>query len=382
MSVRKLVFWLHLVSGLLAGAIILVMSATGVLLTYEAQVIAWEERAYRIDGRPRVEPPVSMDVLVERVAAEGTPVTTLFLNADAAWPVIASLKDGRAYFASPDTGEVLGQSKVRPVVAFVRDIHRTLGFGQAGKRDIGTTITGASNVLFLLLALTGLVLWWPRKWSPQALRAVTVPSFGKVGRARDWNWHHVVGFWGAPTLIVVVASATMISYPGMVSFAEQRLIGEAKSKTAPPAVEIESTATGTVGLDEQLALIARHAPDWESMRVILPSKSTPTTRARIVQGEGLLPFRMASLTIDGETGAVTQWRRYQDGNPVQKISIWGRWLHTGEALGVVGQTVAGLASAGGVILVWTGIALSWRRFAAYRQRKRQPRRESVSTSQG
>lgn len=380
MSVRKFLFWVHLIAGLLAGLVILVMSATGVLLTYEAQVIAWEERAYRIDGRPRVEPPISMDVLVERVAAEGAPVTTLFLNADPAWPVVASRKDGQIYFVAPDTGEVLGQSQVRPLVAFVRDIHRTLGFGQAGMRDVGTSITGASNVLFLLLALTGLVLWWPRKWSPQALRAVTVPDFGKTGRAREWNWHHVVGFWGAPTLIVVVASATMISYPGMVGFAEQRLIGDAKAKAALPVVEVATAATAAIGLDDQLALIARQAPDWASMRVILPSKATPTTRARIVQGEGLLPYRMANLTIDGETGAVTQWRRYQDGNPVQKARTWGRWLHTGEALGVVGQTVAGLASAGGVILVWTGVALSWRRYAAYRQRKRQPKRDSVSTS--
>lgn len=379
MSIRKLVFWLHLSIGLSAGAIILVMSATGVLLTYEAQVIAWEEQAYRIDGRPRVEPPIAMDALVERVGAEGTPVTTLFLKADPAWPVVASLKDDRAIFVAPDTGEVLGQSQVRPLVAFVRDIHRTLGFGKAGQRDIGTAMTGASNVLFLLLALTGLVLWWPRKWSRQSLRAVAVPEFGKSGRVRDWNWHHVAGFWGAPTLIVVVASATMISYPGMISFAEQRLVDEAKSKAVPPAVEVERPATGTIGLDGQLALIAREAPDWESMRVMLPSKAAPTTRVRIVQGEGLLPYRMANLTVDGDTGAVTQWRRYQDGNPVQKARTWGRWLHTGEAFGVVGQTVAGLASAGGVILVWTGVALSWRRYAAYRQRKRRPRRETVST---
>ena len=38
-----------------------------------------------------------------------------------------------------------------------------------------------------------------------------------------------------------------------------------------------------------------------------------------------------------------------------------RFLHTGEALGLIGQTVAGLVSLTSVIMVWTGLALAYRR---------------------
>ena len=38
---RKIFFWLHLCLGVAAGAVILVMSVTGVLLTYEKQTVAW-----------------------------------------------------------------------------------------------------------------------------------------------------------------------------------------------------------------------------------------------------------------------------------------------------------------------------------------------------
>jgi uncharacterized iron-regulated membrane protein len=37
-------------------------------------------------------------------------------------------------------------------------------------------------------------------------------------------------------------------------------------------------------------------------------------------------------------------------------------LHTGEAVGWLGQLVAGIASLGGGVLVFTGLALSFRRF--------------------
>jgi uncharacterized iron-regulated membrane protein len=48
-----------------------------------------------------------------------------------------------------------------------------------------------------------------------------------------------------------------------------------------------------------------------------------------------------------------------------------RFAHTGEVLGIPGQTIAGLVSAGGVVLVWTGIALTLRRFNAWRARQRE-----------
>jgi hypothetical protein len=47
-----------------------------------------------------------------------------------------------------------------------------------------------------------------------------------------------------------------------------------------------------------------------------------------------------------------------------------RFAHTGEVLGLFGQTVAGVVSAGGVVLVWTGIALALRRLVAWARRRR------------
>jgi hypothetical protein len=37
-------------------------------------------------------------------------------------------------------------------------------------------------------------------------------------------------------------------------------------------------------------------------------------------------------------------------------------------LGIAGQTIAGIASAGAAMLVWTGIWLAFRRLRAYRKR--------------
>src|SRR5688572_5033597 len=47
MKLRTLIFWPHLCAGVTAGIVILVMSVTGVLLTYERQLVAWSDSQYR-----------------------------------------------------------------------------------------------------------------------------------------------------------------------------------------------------------------------------------------------------------------------------------------------------------------------------------------------
>ena len=58
MSFRRVLFWCHLVSGLFVGVVVFIMSFTGVILTYEKQMLAWaDQRAAAISvpasGTPR-----------------------------------------------------------------------------------------------------------------------------------------------------------------------------------------------------------------------------------------------------------------------------------------------------------------------------------------
>ena len=78
-------------------------------------------------------------------------------------------------------------------------------------------------------------------------------------------------------------------------------------------------------------------------------------------------FARSQLVLSRSSAEVVKWEPYAGASPGRKLRIWVRGLHTGEALGFVGQTIAGLASLGGCFLVWTGIATAWRRF---RHRKR------------
>jgi uncharacterized iron-regulated membrane protein len=55
-----------------------------------------------------------------------------------------------------------------------------------------------------------------------------------------------------------------------------------------------------------------------------------------------------------------------------------RFLHTGEALGLAGQTVAGVVSLTSVVMVWTGLALAYRRLIAPLTNRFRRRRASAA----
>ena len=54
MTFRKILFWLHLIAGLIAGVLIAVMCFTGTVLAFEKELVAYAERDARRIAMPVV----------------------------------------------------------------------------------------------------------------------------------------------------------------------------------------------------------------------------------------------------------------------------------------------------------------------------------------
>ena len=78
---------------------------------------------------------------------------------------------------------------------------------------------------------------------------------------------------------------------------------------------------------------------------------------------------MQLVCLDRATGNVVRWEPYQWQTTGRQIRTFLRFAHTGEFFGIIGQTIAGIASAGGVVLVWTGISLAARRLSGWWSRR-------------
>ncbi|MEO7275883.1 MAG: PepSY-associated TM helix domain-containing protein, partial [Vicinamibacterales bacterium] len=124
---RKVLFWIHLVCGVAASVVILIMSVTGVLLTYQRQMTAWADmRTYRADP-PAGATRLPVEVMVAQAAAQrtGDAPMTVTLRSDPRAPASVALGP-RTLFVNPYTGDVLGEGAlgVRAFFRSVTDWHR------------------------------------------------------------------------------------------------------------------------------------------------------------------------------------------------------------------------------------------------------------------
>jgi uncharacterized iron-regulated membrane protein len=93
MPFRVVFFWFHLAVGLTAGAIVLLMSATGVLLMYEKQVVQW------VESGPQAGPPtptssrLSVEALLGSAQSQRPGITpsTLSMSSAPDSPVVVAL---------------------------------------------------------------------------------------------------------------------------------------------------------------------------------------------------------------------------------------------------------------------------------------------------
>jgi uncharacterized iron-regulated membrane protein len=377
---RNAVFWLHLASGVVAGAVILVMSATGVLLTFERQVLEWADRSapgHRVTlpspGTPRLPrlPRLPVETLIGKASGRPSSVT---VQADPAAPVAVSLGRERTVYIHPYTGQVLGDgaAKVRAFFHAVTDWHRWLGREGEG-REVGRKITGACNLAFLVLVVSGLYLWLPRHrrhWGWSRVRNVLWFRRGLPGKARDFNWHNVIGFWSWGPLFLIVLTGVVMSYP-WASGLLYRLAGEEppagrEGRQGPQGRQGREEGPAELGgLNELWAVAEQRVPGWRSITLRLPGSPEDPVTFSIARGQRGRPDLRDQLTLDRATGEVVKWEPYASQSPGRRLRTWSRWVHTGEAGGVIGQTVAGLVSAGAAVLVWTGIALAWRRLLRF-----------------
>jgi uncharacterized iron-regulated membrane protein len=356
-------------------------------------MVAWAERV------PQAAPPLPEsarlpvdDLLASarKARPDATPATVT-VRADRAEPVTVSFGRDGQLLLNAYTGAVIGEgaTSLRAFFRSVTDWHRWLA-ASGEYRNTGKAVTGACNLAFLVLIVTGAYLWLPKAWSRVQLRNVVWFRRGLPGKARDFNWHNTIGLWSFVPLFIVVLSATVISYPWASNLA-YRVMGE-----EPPAPQRAPAATGGregraeragdgatkvapyVATSLSLAVAERQVAGWRAITLRVPASDKAPLVYTIDTGWAGEPHKRGTLTVDRATGSVVKWETFSNNTPGRKLRTILRFAHTGEVLGLPGQTIAGIASAGGVFLVYTGIALSLRRFAAWRRRRTTEREQAAA----
>jgi uncharacterized iron-regulated membrane protein len=395
-SIRSILFWIHLGVGLTAGIVVLFLSLTGALLAFERPLLAASD-ARAMGGLHPTATPMPLHLLLARVEeAAGQKATSISVPADPAAPVTVEAGRGRVYLANPYDGIVVGPASagMRAFFEQVTVLHRWFGLSGASRRTV-VVVKGWFTLGFLFLIVSGWVLWLPAKFTPQALRVRLRPGWATTARAREYNWHHSFGLWASVPLAAIALTGVIMALPWANELLfratgsplpQQRMQGGPREEHGAAGHEggkrhgaagergegersegpHKAERPQTTDYDGIFATARQEAgalhPAWRTLQMRAPEPGAHTVQVVVDAGNGAQPARRDTLVLTAE-GRLDHVERFADQSAGRKARAVVRFLHTGKIFGLAGELIGFLACLAGAALVYTGVALSVRRFA-------------------
>ena len=192
-------------------------------------------------------------------------------------------------------------------------------------------------------------------------------------KARHYNWHHVLAAWFLAPLIAIVLSGAVFSY-GWANNLVYAAFGETAARGGPPPareeVVAEPSATpvaDAASLESLVTQATDNFRNWKRVSITLPEASAEHIDMVVDMGNGAQASKRRTVTLARDGSGIVGEPVGDTATPARKARIFIRYIHTGEVYGWIGQTIAGLASLAGVVLVYTGFSLGIRRLVRMRR---------------
>lgn len=207
---RKAIFQLHLWCGIGVGLYVLLASVTGSIVVYSNELYRAATRAPIIVAETGAR---LTDEQLKDAATRAYPGYRVLAIGRARNPdqaVSISLQGGaelKNRLFNPYTGADLGQSVPRGIriVSGLLKLHDDLMAGPTGR-----SVNGVGALLIVILAFTGIVVWWPgiKTWR----RSLSVPR--SAGWLRfTWGLHSMIGFWSFGFILLFGVSGIYLGNP-------------------------------------------------------------------------------------------------------------------------------------------------------------------------
>jgi uncharacterized iron-regulated membrane protein len=247
------------------------------------------------------------------------------------------------------TGTVLGDASVgNRFTLFMHELHVNLAGGIAGSR-----IVVASTLALMLLALSGIVLWWPRKIFHFAWRS-PLPRLNN-------DMHRSLGFWSSLAMLMFSITGLLLHYQSA-----GKLLQIMNENAA--AVNIPGEGTSIAAL---ITAAEKAAPGAAVIRIMLPEKRDGDILVQARYPEDHTPAGRTYMNLDPETGAVRTLTSSRT-SPLwlTALVVYVREFHTGTILGTPTRVLVALLSLLLSVLAFTG-PMIWanKKLAVYRGRR-------------
>jgi uncharacterized iron-regulated membrane protein len=348
---KKIIYLLHLWLGLASGLVVFVIGLTGAIYSFsdELKAVVYHDRLYVIVPQSSkqhsfdqlllvAQKKLGKDKKISRVEIQQAPDRTYMFRAYKAGQYFEKV------YLNPYTAQIVFHEDAnKEFFNVVLSIHRTLLLGDI----VGHFIIRWSVVCFVILLLSGIVLWWPKKWKMSIWQQKLKVKWSAKPKRLNYDLHQVLGFYAFLVMLIISITGLMWSFDLVADkkvkvvsdttslirpTPNERILAKIKSFEIKPSYllyNLPSTKSGTVNVSAYLDPHRIHQKvqyrfDQYSGKLLLKGKSFSSLT---------MSDQVKALNYDLHTGSI--------------LGFWGKLL-----VCITGLVTASLPITGFLIWFW------------------------------
>ncbi|MBE6307191.1 MAG: PepSY domain-containing protein [Bacteroidales bacterium] len=369
---KKLFHQLHLWLSIPLGIVITIICFSGAMLVFEKEITECVQHDIYFVKEVK-NTPLPIDSLMSKVTPtlnEGVSITGVAVSSDPerCYKVNLSKPRRAAIYVDQYTGEVKGSSSRLPFFNTMFRLHRWLLDSKDGDNDIfwGKKIVGISTLLFVVILITGVILWWPK--SKKAWKNLFTIHLREGWKRFLYDLHVVGGMYAIVFLLAMALTGLTWSYPWYRN-AFYSLFGVEQSvQKADTEGKKETNREGKANKNhtDVKKISEPQSPylHWQDVYEFVAQENSDYKQITISNGSANVSFNRIgnqrasdNYKFDNQTGRITQHTYYSDSNKRSKLRGWIYSVHVGNWGGMVTRILAFMAALLGATLPLTGYYL-------------------------
>ncbi len=362
--------WLHLWPSIVSGIIVVFVCLTGTIIVYGDEIMEWTAG----DGR------YVKEIKANRVTSDELMAAVKAFNPNMAVSELVFFKDPKRtvrirvfnpkerkvgmLYVDPYTAEVVKSDDTIYFFFVTAHLHANLLAGEAGH-----LIVAISTIIFVVSCITGLVLWWPKRWTKKTFQDSFTVKWKARFKRLNYDLHNVYGFYSLILCFILGMTGLIIFFHPLADFTLKLSGASTEHMELPPAIE------GKKSMD-MVPIVYRlfedNCADKKNIGIWVHGLEKVGAYMFAAGTTGLKSTEnLAVAVIDKYTGERIAVQKQDEKHETVENIVWQ--LHMGQWWGQFGKLSTFLAGIIATSLPITGFLIWWGK------RKKKPKRRTQTS---
>ena len=362
MTTKKFIFQAHKILGLTTGIVVFIVAITGCFWAFNVEIESLfnDKQIIENENEPLITP-TKAKLIAEKIFPENTVHGTLYKKGDDAVEVIFYDREPEFYqsvFLNPYTGEVIRvEDHFSGFFAFILKGHVRLWLPKA----IGEQVVGVSILIFILIIISGFIIWIPKKKKNLKQRLTFDWKDTTRWKRKNFDLHTVVGFYICSFALILAFTGSMMSYNWLKYVVYKSTGGEKEARFFIPENLSDLSEKGdAVPMDFLIEKLQKENPQAAAFELHYPKTEEQSIYVEVTNSKGLFydsDFRFFDQNTLEEIETKSIFGKYENAKVADKIQRMNYDIHIGAIGGIVGKIIAFLVSLLTATLPVTGVLL-------------------------